>query len=202
MNVDSAMGYYPARADGLGATGQGAAGLGALGPRAEEGDTVKTVDEVPATIEPGDEIAVETPEGEVASGQEVGHGAPGGDALVADAPVGRGRRVASFGVALYMLGQAVILFINGAGGSNDLLMANIMRLAVLGMVGGLAIGGRVWARWFIGVLALLNALTVGGFGLVANTGTASTLVLALTGGVLVAFLAAAYLLLLSPAHRR
>ena len=148
---------------------------------------MKSVDEVPATIEPGDEATIE---------------APAAEALEADVPVGRGRRVTSIGVALYMLGQAVILFINGAGGSNDLLMANIMRLAVLGMVGGLAIGGRVWARWFIGVLSLLNALTVGGLGLLANAGTASVLVLALTGGVLIAFLAAACLLLLSPAHRR
>lgn len=114
--------------------------------------------------------------------------------------VSRGRRLTALAVALYLFAQAVIVLINGPAPSSEMLMATIVRLAVLAMIGGMAIRGRVWARWIIGGLSALNVVSVI-FGTAGNLGTFSAPVLALTAVVIVALVAAAYLLLLSPRVR-
>lgn len=120
------------------------------------------------------------------------------DSIPAEAAgVGRRRVRMSIGVGLYLLGQAMILVINGPGGSNQELTAHIARLAMLAMIGGLAIGGRGWARWVIGILAALNALVVG-FHTPAAIGTGSGSVIAMTVAALVSLGLSAFLLLFVP----
>lgn len=115
-------------------------------------------------------------------------------------PSDRSRQLTSLAVALYLFAQAVIVLINGAAGSSEMLMATVIRLAVLAMIGGMAIRGRTWARWVIGGLAALNVLSVI-LGTMRDFTDFSTQVQALTGAVLIALAAAAYLLLLSPVVR-